>query len=110
MKLLFDQNLSYKLCNRVREVFPGSSQVRLVGLDQKDDDEIRQYARQNEFVIVTQDADFSLLSLLYGAPPKVIWLRCGNQSTTFVEKVLRDHETEIHLFFADDKLSSLEIY
>lgn len=110
MKLLFDQNLSYKLCTKIRDLFPGSPQVRLAGLEQRDDDEIWRYARHNEFVIVTQDADFSLLSLLNGAPPKVIWLRCGNQSSAFVEKLLRDHVTDINAFFADDKLTCLEIY
>lgn len=110
MKLLFDQNLSYKLCAKLREIFPDSSQVRLVGLAQRDDDEIWRYAQQNEFVIVTQDADFSLLSLLYGSPPKVIWLRCGNQPTAFIESLLREHEIEINTFFADEKLSCLEIY
>jgi predicted nuclease of predicted toxin-antitoxin system len=34
MKLLFDQNLSFKLCARLTDLFPGSNQVRLLGLDQ----------------------------------------------------------------------------
>jgi predicted nuclease of predicted toxin-antitoxin system len=37
MKLLFDQNLSHKLCRLLADVFPGSQQVRSVGLDQADD-------------------------------------------------------------------------
>ncbi len=110
MKLLFDQNLSYKLCHKLRDVFPGSSQARLAGLDQKDDDEIWRYARQHDFVIVTQDVDFNHRSFLYSAPPKVIWLRCGNQPTAYIEKLLRDYETEISIFLSDEQLSCLEIY
>ena len=32
MKLLFDQNLSFKLCQALADLFPGSSQVRLLGM------------------------------------------------------------------------------
>ena len=31
MKLLFDQNLSFKLCQALADLFPGSSQARLLG-------------------------------------------------------------------------------
>lgn len=37
MKLLFDQNLSFKLCGRLADLFPGSSHVRLLELHQADD-------------------------------------------------------------------------
>ncbi|HET6382849.1 MAG TPA: DUF5615 family PIN-like protein [Armatimonadota bacterium] len=37
MKLVFDQNLSFNLCPRLADLFPDSSQVRLVGLDRADD-------------------------------------------------------------------------
>ena len=32
MKLLFDQNLSFKLCQTLTDLFPGSTQVRLLGM------------------------------------------------------------------------------
>jgi predicted nuclease of predicted toxin-antitoxin system len=110
MKLLFDQNLSYRLCTRLSDIFPNSSQVRLLGLDQKHDDEIWQYARQHDFAIVTQDADFHDLSILHGAPPKILWLRCGNQPTTVIEQLIRDYATGIDEFANDDTLSCLELY
>ena len=44
MKLLFDENLSFKLCERLGALFPDSMQVRLVGLAQADDREIWDYA------------------------------------------------------------------
>ncbi|MGA2853320.1 MAG: DUF5615 family PIN-like protein [Verrucomicrobiota bacterium] len=37
MKLLFDQNLSFKLCGRLEDLFPGSNQVRQLHLDEADD-------------------------------------------------------------------------
>mgnify|MGYP000259388477 CR=1 FL=1 len=62
MKLLFDQNLSHRLPSALLDIFPGSSQVRLVGLDQSDDTMIWDYAGKEGFCIVTLDADFAELS------------------------------------------------
>jgi predicted nuclease of predicted toxin-antitoxin system len=110
MKLLFDQNISHRLCVKLRDIFPDSSQVRLLGLDRMNDNEIWQYARQQGFIVVTQDADFYDLSLLYGAPPKILWLRCGNQPTAFIEQLLRSYTSEIYDFANDPTLSCLELY
>ena len=85
MKLLFDQNLSYKLCDRLADLFPDSSQVRRASLDAADDRTIWEFAKTNGFAIVSQDSDFADMAALYGPPPKVVWLRCGNQTTEFVE-------------------------
>ena len=54
MKLLFDQNLSPKLVNRLADLLPGSSHVQSVGLDCANDDVVWEYARQNEFAIVSK--------------------------------------------------------
>jgi predicted nuclease of predicted toxin-antitoxin system len=57
MKLLFDQNLSPELVNRLADLFPGSSHVQAVVLDCADDDQVWEHARLNGFAIVTKDAD-----------------------------------------------------
>ena len=82
MKLLFDQNLSFRLAKKLEEYFPNSAHVRLLGMDEENDEIIWRYAREHGYIIVTQDADFESLSQLYGFPPKVIWLRCGNTATS----------------------------
>jgi predicted nuclease of predicted toxin-antitoxin system len=110
MKLLFDQNLSFKLCARLADVFPGSNQARLVGLDHATDMDVWEYAKANGFVVVTQDADFADMATLYGPPPKVIWLRCGNKPTEFIEKLLRDHAPKAAVFEADPHASCWELY
>ncbi len=110
MKLLFDQNLSFKLCTRLADLFPDSSQVRLLGLDQADDRSIWQHAKSNGFTLAPQDADFADLAALRGSPPKVLWLRCGNQPTVVVEKLLRDHAGAIAAFEMDPDASCLEIF
>jgi predicted nuclease of predicted toxin-antitoxin system len=45
MKLLFDENLSYKLCRQLDDLFPGSSQVRMAAMAEASDDAIWQFAR-----------------------------------------------------------------
>ena len=110
MKLLFDQNLSFKLCRRLADVFPGSTQVRLLGMEGTDDWSIWPYTKTNGFALVSQDADFADIATLYGPPPKVIWLRCGNQSNDVIEVLLRDRVEEITRFDADEIAACWELY
>ena len=109
MKLLFDQNLSFKLCTLLSDIFPDSAQVRLIGLDRATDREIWDYAVAHSFTIVTLDADFAELSALFGSPPRVVWMRCGNQPTIVVEKLLRVCAEQIRAFELDESASLLEI-
>ena len=60
MKLLLDQNISYKLVNRLADVYPESKHVRQVGLGEADDLTVWDYAKDNDFVIVSKDEDFHL--------------------------------------------------
>ena len=57
------------------------------------------YAKENNLMIVSKDADMQDLSLLFGNPPKVIWIRLGNCSTSQVENLLRRDFKAIKLFF-----------
>jgi predicted nuclease of predicted toxin-antitoxin system len=66
MKLLFDQNFSFKLCSLLADLFPGSSQARLLGLAEADDRVVWQHAKAHGFNLVTQDADFAEMAVLYG--------------------------------------------
>jgi predicted nuclease of predicted toxin-antitoxin system len=109
MKLLFDENLSAELCAGVADLFPGSSQVRLMGLAQANDNAIWERAKAGGFASVSLDADFADMAALYGAPPKVIWLRCGNQPSAAIGNLLREHAEAIASFEQDDA-SCLEIY
>ena len=59
MKLLFDHNLSHRLVRRLADVFPDSTQTRLLGFGRADDPVIWEHARANGFVIVTLDKDFA---------------------------------------------------
>ena len=107
MKLLFDQNLSPKLVNRLADLFPGSSHVQSVGLDCAGDDRIWEYARSNGFAIVTKDEDYNTLSVVRGNPPKVIWLQSSNCTTAQVEAVFRARFTDIEAFENDAFVGTL---
>lgn len=110
MKLLFDQNLSRKLVNRLADIFPESSHVQFHNLAEKTDTEIWEFAKLNDFCIVTQDADFPERSRLYGSPPKVVWLRCGNASTSQVEALLRAGEEAIQELLEKPDINCLELH
>lgn len=75
MKLLFDQNLSHWLVQEMSVEFPGSMHVRDVGFASASDADVWTYAKIHGFVLVSKDTDFQQRALLFGHPPKVIWLR-----------------------------------
>jgi predicted nuclease of predicted toxin-antitoxin system len=60
-------------------------------------------------MIVSKDSDMHDLSLLFGSPPKVIWVRLGNCSTSQVEHLLTKKFDVIKLFYQDLQLSLLSI-
>lgn len=78
MKLLFDQNISFRILNSLPEKYKGSTTIKHEGLMNALDIDIWRFAKENGFIIVTQDSDFNDLNSLYGFPPKVIWIRTGN--------------------------------
>jgi predicted nuclease of predicted toxin-antitoxin system len=110
MKLLFDQNLSFRLCEAIADLFPESNHVGLSGLSEADDRQVWNHAKAEGFAIVTQDVDFAEMAALLGSPPKVIWLRTGNQSTAATSTLLRRHAELIVAFGNDDGAACLEIY
>lgn len=65
MKLLFDQNLSPRLAQRLRDLYPGSLHVRDAGLESADDVAVWEYAREHGFTLVSKDSDFRQMSFVY---------------------------------------------
>lgn len=110
MKLLFDQNLSPRLASLLADLFPNSNHVFPLGLDTIDDSEIWEFAKANDFVLVTKDADFSDLSVLRGFPPKVIWIRRGNCKTSDIEQILRTNFKIISQLETDNTLGIITLF
>ncbi len=112
MKLLFDQNVSYRIVGKLKDIFQDCSQVKIAGLENATDSEIWNYAKRSGYSIVTFDTDFYDRATLKGHPPKVIWLRVGNTSTLNLEKILRKNEKIIKEFLTSgtySEISCLEI-
>ena len=109
MKLLFDEHLSFKLVSRLNDIFPNSKHVSDVGLKFANDKDIWDYARNKQFVIVTKDSDFTDYSDLYGAPPFIIWIRCGNVRVSDIENLIRKHTIRIISVFENSEAGLLQL-
>jgi predicted nuclease of predicted toxin-antitoxin system len=101
MKLLFDQNLSWRLPQKLADLYPDSQHIREAGMKESEDIDIWEYAKANGFVIVTKDSDFQQRSLLFGHPPKIVRLRVGNCTVRTIEDLLRRYSAVIHTFGLD---------
>ncbi|HRQ25126.1 MAG TPA: DUF5615 family PIN-like protein [Anaerolineales bacterium] len=108
--LLFDQNISPRLVERLADIYPDSTHVSLLGMGNAMDIEIWQYAHDNDYMIVTKDADFSELGVVRGFPPKIIWIRRGNCSTSDIETILRDNYEAIQLLGEDESTGILVLF
>ena len=98
MKLLIGENLSPRLVVAVSDLFPRSVHVRDVDLHSASDQSVWEFARVHGFAIVSKDADFRQRSFLFGAPPKVVWIRRGNCTTEDIEALLRSYHEWIEAF------------
>jgi predicted nuclease of predicted toxin-antitoxin system len=62
--------------------------VRELGLRDAGDREIFDAGRANNVILLSKDADFVELVSRLGAPPKLIWLTCGNVSNEALQTLL----------------------
>lgn len=69
--------------------------------------EVWNFAKTNDLVIVSKDADFQQRSFVVGHPPKVIWIRLGNCSTSDIETALRQRHADVATFVEDAEGSFL---
>lgn len=108
MKLLFDQNISFRLINRISDFYPNAKQVRELGLENATDIEIFEFTRKNDYSIVTFDSDFCDLNILKGFPPKIIWIKTGNATSRNLEIILKNKH-ELIKSFMKENFGCLEI-
>jgi predicted nuclease of predicted toxin-antitoxin system len=105
VKVLLDQNLSWRLLNDLRRRFPGCAHVSAIGLGDAPDSDIWEYAKANGFAICSKDSDFRQMSFLYGSPPKVIWLDVGNAGTDQIASLLQSElDAVAHLEDSEESL------
>jgi predicted nuclease of predicted toxin-antitoxin system len=60
-------------------------------------------------ILVSKDADMHQRSFLFGPPPKVIWVRLENCSTSDVEELLRSNCDAVRAFYEDVYVSFLSL-
>ncbi len=107
MKLLFDENLSDRIVSEVLNLYPGSTHVKSHGLIQTSDTLIWSFAQQHGYTIASKDADFHQRSLVFGHPPKLVFLRIGNGPTSHIAQLLRTYYVQISEFNANPNTSIL---
>lgn len=110
MKLLIDENISFRIVKQLNELFPESAHVTDFKPPLKDDLSIFQHAKENDFIIVTFDEDFIELQALKGFPPKIVWLRMGNSSTLNILHRISISIQSIQDLYSNAQLGILEIY
>ncbi len=93
--LLLDHNLSWRLIDRLADVFPESVAVSQVELAHASDEDVWSFVKERDLVIVAKDSDFNDLAVLRGPPPHLVWVRRGNCSTNEIEQLLRENTETI---------------
>lgn len=107
MKLLLDENLSHRLVPLLQNDYAGTRHVSDIGLQGGTDAVIWDLARREGYALASKDDDFRQLSLLRGAPPKVLILAIGNAGNATAIKLLIDNRTRIEAFDSDAQESLL---
>jgi predicted nuclease of predicted toxin-antitoxin system len=111
MKILLDANISWRLTINLKEYFEECLHVDYIGLSVPPKDiDIWNFAKENDFVIISNDTDFLNLLNQKGYPPKIVLLKTGNQSNNYIKTILIKHSTDILNLVNDDKCGFLEIY
>ncbi|MBW8332990.1 MAG: DUF5615 family PIN-like protein [Prolixibacteraceae bacterium] len=98
MKLLFDQNISFRITKKLKSYFSDCFHVSDCGLSDCEDPVIWKYAKDNDFLIVTFDSDFYDISMINGHPPKIIWIRTGNLTTNEIAQLMIQNHESINSF------------
>lgn len=98
MKLLFDQNISFRIIKLLKEDFFDCIHVSRAGLTNATDLEIWNFAKSNGYTIVTYDADFLNLVTYQGFPPKVIRIGTANRKTIHLANFIQNNTALIESF------------
>lgn len=109
MKLLLDENLSRRIVPALQAVWPGSSQVSLLGLEGATDAQLCTYAAEHGFVLVSKDDDFHRLVAARGYQPRLLHLALGNVSNDAALAALLADATRINDAFRDPAVGAVSV-
>ena len=110
MKLLLDANLSWRLISSLKTAFGECVHVNNTSLSHPPkDSDIWQYAKDNNYTIITQDSDFLNFLEVKSYPPKIILVKAGNINTEQMKKILLQAKQSIIELHNSDEYGLLEI-
>lgn len=107
MKLLLDENLSDRIIPQILDLYLGSAHVKAHNLIHAADLMIWAFAEEHGYTLVSKDADFHQRSLVFGQPPKLVFLRIGNCPTDGITQLLRSNYVLLSAFDSDPSSSIL---
>jgi predicted nuclease of predicted toxin-antitoxin system len=109
VKILLDQNISFRVIKLLSIDFDEVEHIKRLGLTNSSDVKIWEYALKNDYTIITFDSDFIDLATLKGSPPKIIWLKFGNSNNLKIANKLLAKSDIIRDFILNKEVDILEI-
>lgn len=108
IRLIADENISWRLKKSLPawQILPSNEIQKNQRLS---DFVIWQFAKSNNYHILTFDEDFTDLQNLFGFPPKIIWMRTGNLNTMEIASKLLLLESSVLDFLLNAELGVFEI-
>jgi predicted nuclease of predicted toxin-antitoxin system len=111
MKLLLDENLSWRMIKMLESISEEIIHVSNLKITQPADDiSIWNYAKKNGFTIISKDDDFEKIVLLRKAPPKLIYLKTYNLDTKKLVNLILEYKEKIVDFVNSNENDIFEIY
>ena len=112
MKLLLDENLSWRM---VKKLTPFFSEVLHVSMIKRKEEPLSDYyiwnfAKLNEYTIISKDDDFEKIVLIRKAPPKLILLKTFNLDTNNLIQLIIENKEKIISFIESEESDIFEIY
>ncbi|GHU68076.1 hypothetical protein FACS189447_10550 [Spirochaetia bacterium] len=96
MKILLDANISWKLTKILSPIFGECLHVDNIGITVPAQDmDIWDYAKENNFIIITKDNDFVDLLEVKGYPPKIVLVKTGNNSSRALVQLIINSKKSI---------------
>lgn len=105
VRYLIDENLPYFFKLWDNDQFEHVFDIKNI----KTDNEIWEYAKKNQLIIVTKDSDFSNRIMYSLPPPKVIHIRSGNLKIKQLHSLLMNIWKDIEIEVENHKLVNVFI-
>ena len=107
MRLLLDENISWRLAAYLRPHCETVVHVRDVGLDASPDTTIWRYAQQHGYDLLTKDEDFVRLVLADGFPPRVVALQNAQVPVAVLKAFLLARVPQLQRFLGEQNVFGL---